>query len=282
VRGVALLSVALGLGPLALACVAGAGGPAAFTPLVAAHRGGAALWPENSLLAFRNAVALGADYLEFDVHLSRDGEAVVIHDPTLDRTTTGSGPVRDRTLDELRALRLKERSGAVTEERVPTLDEVAALGAAGRRRLLLEIKVDAAGARYPGIEERVLAALDRHGMAASTVVMAFEAETWRRVRALRPDVRAGALYSARGVGGGEGVARAIEDARAGGVGFVGLEERLVDPPAVAQAGAAGILLGVWTVNEPAAMRRLIDEQVGILITDRPDLAIDLLTHRRDP
>ena len=64
---------------------------------VAAHRGGALLWPENSLLAFRNAVGLGADYLEFDVHLSKDGEVIVIHDPTLDRTTTGAGPVRERT-----------------------------------------------------------------------------------------------------------------------------------------------------------------------------------------
>ena len=60
--------------------------------LLAAHRGGSLLWPENSLLAFRNAVALGADFIEFDVHLSRDGEVVVIHDPTLDRTTSGSGP----------------------------------------------------------------------------------------------------------------------------------------------------------------------------------------------
>ena len=65
--------------------------------LLAAHRGGALLWPENSLLAFRNSVALGADFIEFDVHLSKDGELVVIHDPTLDRTTSGSGPVKGRT-----------------------------------------------------------------------------------------------------------------------------------------------------------------------------------------
>ena len=60
--------------------------------LLAAHRGGSLLWPENSLLAFRNAIALGADFIEFDVHLSKDGEVVVIHDPTLERTTTGAGP----------------------------------------------------------------------------------------------------------------------------------------------------------------------------------------------
>src|SRR6266508_5664464 len=74
--------------------------------LFAAHRGGSLLWPENSLLAFRHAAALGADYLELDVHLSKDAQVVVIHDPTLDRTTTGTGPVRERALAELKALRL--------------------------------------------------------------------------------------------------------------------------------------------------------------------------------
>src|SRR5512132_4150501 len=109
--------------------------------LLAAHRGGAALWPENSLLAFRNAIALGADFIEFDVHPSRDGELVVVHDPTLDRTTSGAGPVKDRTLAELKALRLKDRAGALTAESVPTLDEVVAVAAKGNARMLLEIKV---------------------------------------------------------------------------------------------------------------------------------------------
>src|SRR6185295_20111483 len=103
---------------------------------------------------------------------------------------------------------LKDRSH-ITAEGIPTLDEVVALAAAGGRRLLLEIKVDAGKARYPRIEERVFAILDRHGMAAATVVMAFEAETWRRVRALRPEVRAGALYSARALPSLSAVSRAL-------------------------------------------------------------------------
>ena len=85
-------------------------GQAAPGVQLVAHRGGALLWPENSLIAFARAVELGADSLEFDVHLSRDGEPVIIHDPTLDRTTTGTGPVRMATLAALRALRLKDRS----------------------------------------------------------------------------------------------------------------------------------------------------------------------------
>lgn len=243
--------------------------------LLAAHRGGALLWPENSLLAFRNAVALGADFIEFDVHLSRDGEVVVIHDSTLDRTTTGSGPVKDRTVAELKALRLKDRTGAVTEETVPTLDEVVAVAPQGTRRILLEIKVDPSRARYPGIEEKVLAILDRHGMTGSTVVMAFEAPTWRRVRELRPDVATCALYSASMLGRTT-LAAELDTLRSAGVRFIGVEHSAVDAAAVTQARAAGIGLGAWTVNDAAAMKRLIDAGAAILITDQPDVAKTVL------
>jgi glycerophosphoryl diester phosphodiesterase len=252
-----------------------AGAQAGSATLLAAHRGGSLLWPENSLLAFRNAVALGADFIEFDVHLSKDGEVVVIHDPTLDRTTSSSGPVKDRTVAELKALRLKDRAGALTEEMVPTLDEVAAVAAQGKRRMLLEIKVDPSGARYPGIEEKVLAILDRHGMAGSTVVMAFEAPTWRRVRELRPDVATCALYSARMLGR-TSLAAELDALRSAGVRFIGVEHTAVDAAAVTQARAAGIGLGAWTVNDAAAMKRLIDAGAAILITDQPDVAKTVL------
>ena len=256
--------------------------PSSRTTLLAAHRGGAALWPENSLLAFRNAVALGVDYLELDVHLSRDGEVMVIHDPTLERTTTGQGAVRDHTRAELRGLALRDGRGDVTAERIPTLDEVAALAAASGRGLLLEIKPGPGKVAYPGIEERVLGILDRHAMTASTVVMAFERETWTRVRALRPDVQAGALYSARALEPGPGVARAFTDARATGVAFVGLAYALVGADAVAAARRAGVRLGAWTVNDADAMRRLIDRGIDVLITDRPDAAKAILSERRSP
>lgn len=258
---------------VAMAGVGAAQSPAAT--LLAAHRGGSLLWPENSLLAFRNAIALGADFIEFDVHLSRDGEVVVIHDPTLDRTTTGSGAVKDRPVAELKTLRLKDRSGAVTEETVPTLDEVAAVAALGKRRMLLEIKVDPSRARYPGIEEKVLAILDRHGMAASTVVMSFETPTWRRVRELRPDMATCALYSARMLSRST-LAAELDALRAAGVGFIGVEHTAVDAGAVARARQAGIGLGAWTANDPLDMKRLIDAGVAILITDQPDVAKTLL------
>jgi glycerophosphoryl diester phosphodiesterase len=269
-----LLALGLTLGVFAV--VAGsAGAQDRPATLLAAHRGGALLWPENSLLAFRNAIALGADFIEFDVHLSKDGEAVVIHDPTLHRTTSGAGPVMDRTVAELKALRLKDRAGAVTEETVPTLDEVSAVAAKGLRRMLLEIKVDASRARYPGIEEKVLAILDRHGMAGSTVVMSFDAPTWRRIRELRPDVATCALYSARMLARTT-LAAELETLRSAGVRFIGVEHTAVDAAAVTQARAAGIGIGAWTVNDAAGMKRQIDAGAAILITDQPDLAKTLL------
>lgn len=270
-----LLLAATLVGAAAVLGTATATAQGMIAPVFAAHRGGALLWPENSLVAFRNALALRADYLELDVHLTRDGEVVVIHDPTLDRTTTGTGPVRERTLAELQALRLKDKGGAVIEEGVPTLEQVVMLAAAGKRQMLLEIKVDERRQRYPGIEEKVFAILDRHRFTPFAIVMAFEAETWGRVRQLRPDARAGALYSARMLPS-TAVEPELQALRQAGVTFVGLNQVLVTAEVAKQARLAGLTLGVWTVNERDAIARFINEGVGVVITDRPDLAKELL------
>src|SRR5712691_1536784 len=156
-------------------------------PRIAAHRGGAALWPENSLAAFAGALALGVDLLEFDVHQSADGEVVVIHDATLERTTEGAGAVYAQPAAALRRLRLRDRDGALTDERVPLLDDVLALGSRAGAELLLEVKGPAFSVRYgrdaagrleivPGpvyeaLEERVLARLSAGGMTDRTNVM---------------------------------------------------------------------------------------------------------------
>jgi glycerophosphoryl diester phosphodiesterase len=274
VRGPLLLA----LGVVAVTAVVGSVTAAAqgmIAPLFAAHRGGALLWAENSLLAFRNALALGADFLELDVHLTRDGEVVVIHDATLERTTTGAGPVRERTLAELAAVRLKDRGGATLDEGIPTLDQVMALAVAGKRQVLLEIKTDERRRRYPGIEEKVFAVLDRHRYTPFTVVMAFERATWRRLREVRPDARVAALYSARMLPAAAVNAELLA-LRHAGVSFVGLDQAIVNAEVAKQARLAGLTLGVWTVNERDAIARFIEQGVGVVITDRPDLARELL------
>ena len=164
---------------------------------IASHRGGAISWPENSLLAFRNALALPAEQLELDVHLSADRAVVVIHDATLDRTTDASGPVRARSLAALRSVRLKGTGGEI----LPTLAEAAVLTREAGRVLRLEIKADGEGRPYPGIIPACLGVLDAANMRAGTVLMSFQVPDGGRGRGR------GRLRPAGAAAGGEALAR---------------------------------------------------------------------------
>jgi len=266
----------LALAALLLAAVAAslAAGP---RTLVAAHRGGAALWPENSLRAFRGAVGLGADALEFDLHLTADGEVVVLHDPTLERTTTGRGAVRDTRRAALAAVRLRDREGRATDEPVPMFDEVLALAAPASVEVLPEIKLGPGRQPYPGIEAKVLALVRARGMLARTTIQAFDAETIARLRALEPSARTMLLVPrARVERDGSSAVEAVRWARAAGATDLGMDHRIVDASVVAAARAAGIRLSVWTVNEEADLRRVIDLGVDVVMSDRPDLALRLV------
>jgi glycerophosphoryl diester phosphodiesterase len=247
------------------------------TTLIAAHRGGAAMWPENSLAAFRGAVALGVDALEFDVHLTADGVPVVIHDITLDRTTTGRGVVRETTLDALRGVRLLDRAGAPTGERVPTLDEVLEVAARASVLVLPEIKVDVVRGRYPDIETHVVALLHAHRLVARASVQSFDEPTLRRLRALDPALRTMLLVGrARMAASMAGSVEAVRWAQAVGAGDLGIDYRLIDAELLAAAHAAGIRVAAWTVNEDAEVRRLSALGVDLLMTDDPDRARRLL------
>lgn len=241
---------------------------------VGAHRGGALLWPENSLLACRNALALGVDDVEADVHLSADGHVVVIHDPTLDRTTTGRGPVAAATLADLADVRLRGLDGAPCQEPLPTLAQLLETLAPSPAGLLLEIKVGADRGRYPGIEEKVLALVRARGMASRVLLMAFEQDTVARLRALDPSIRTVLL-----IGRGD-VARArvtpagsLAWAVRLGAAAVGMDHRLVDASVVAAARAAPLGLAAWTVNDASSIERMVALGVDVVISDRPDLAL---------
>ena len=249
--------------------------PVAAQPatLVAAHRGGAGLWPENSLLAFRNALALDVDFLEFDVHLTADGEVIVLHDATLERTTTGRGPVREATSNALASLRLRARDGHATDEPIPALAQVLDLAAPARVEVLPEIKVGADGRPYPGIEEKVLALLSTRGLLGRATVQAFAPETIRRLRQLAPGVRTMLLVSrARVDRAGVPPATAVQWAQDVGATDLGMDHRLVDRSVVEAARKASVRLSVWTVNDEADIRRQIDLGVDVIMSDRPDFA----------
>jgi glycerophosphoryl diester phosphodiesterase len=265
---------------------------------IAAHRGGAALRPENSLPAFQQALALDSDLVEFDVHLSSDGAIVVIHDPTLDRTTDAAGPVASRTATELGRARLRGPDGMLTDARVPMLDEVLTLVAPSRTGLLVEVKGPVAGAgvryerrgghvaavpgpRYEGLEARLITALGRAGLMSRATIMAFNPDVVAAIRSLVPGQRAALLVSAHHIIQADARPEdAVAWAVAAGATDVGLQHTLVDAAVVEAARAAGLVLGVWTVNQEHAMRRLVELGVDILTSDRPDLARRVLGRAR--
>jgi glycerophosphoryl diester phosphodiesterase len=259
-------------------------------PRFAAHRGGAALWPENSLAAFAGALALGIDLLELDVHLSADGEVVVIHDPTLERTTEGTGTVRAQPAAALRRLRLRGRDGALGEDRVPLLDDVLGLAARAGVELLVELKGPAFSVRYArdaagqlqtvpgplyeGLEARVLARLAAADMTARAAVMAFNPAVLATVRTLAPAQRTTLLVARDHVE--RAAARAVDTVEWAvrlGVTDLGLEHTLIDSDVVEAAHARGLVLGAWTANDEGALRRLATLGVDLITTDRPDLAV---------
>jgi glycerophosphoryl diester phosphodiesterase len=262
-----------------------------MAPLYVAHRGGAAQWPENSLTAFRNAIAAGAKILELDVHLTADGEVAVIHDPTLDRTSDGHGPVAACTKADLDRARLRAPGGAPSEDCVPTLSDVLALAAPAGVGILVEIKtpgraaryerrgdqvVAAPGARYEGLERRVLEALAKFGMAERAFVLAFNPAVLAEIRALAPGQPTALLVERHDVEeSGARPVEAVEWARQARANFLGLHYTLCDAALVEAAHAVGISVGVFTVNDEAAMRRLAGYGVDVIISDRADLVARL-------
>ena len=260
-------------------------------PRFVAHRGGAALWPENTLLAFRNAIATGARTLEFDVHATADGDVAVIHDPTVDRTTNGTGRVQQLTVEELGRLRIKGLDGAPTDERVPTLREVLAVAAPAGVSLLVEVKGPGVaatyeraggavkvtpGERYEGLEANVVQRLRDAGTVERAVVMAFNPAVLTTVRALAPGQQTALLVERRHVQNtGASSTEPVDWAVRAGANVLGIHHSVCDASMVAAARNAGITLGVYTVNDEADLRRLAALGVDVIISDRADLVATL-------
>lgn len=240
------------------------------TPSIIAHRGGAFLWPENSLAAFRAAVALGVEEVECDVHLSADGVPVVMHDATLERTTDLTGPVAARTAAELAAARLR---GAPAEA-VPTLAALAALLRTSDKRLRVEIKADVAGRPYPGLLGAALDTLAAEGMLARSVLICFHgptaAEAWAR------GGLAGAVWLVAGrVIDVLGPRATVAAAKALGVPELDTDIAAMTPELRAAARSAGLAAGVWAANHAAEIARALALGVDALATDDPPLALRL-------
>ena len=149
-------------------------------PLISAHRGGAARgWPENCLATFQATVQHGWSMLEIDLHATKDGAIILMHDPTLDRTSNGKGRIQDHTLEELRQLRLKDRQGNLSEYRIPTLSEVMEW-ARGKTILVLDKKEMPAPAVARIVRE--------HRAEAYAMVMTYSSKDIKECHAQNPDL----------------------------------------------------------------------------------------------
>jgi len=231
--------------------------------LVFAHRGGCALGPENTCVAFDRGIAAGADGLELDVHLSADGVLVVHHDETLDRTTSGSGPLAARTAAELARLDAGDGAG------VPTLREV--LRRYADVPIIVEMKANSAvmGAalarevQRAGAAARVCAAgAGVRGLAAARAALPGMASSAAHAEVQIALYRSWVGWPARRApyGGFQVPERAVG-------------HRIVSPRFLRHAHQRGLKVQVWTVDEEADMRRLLDWGVDALITNRPDVAV---------
>jgi len=240
------------------------------TPAIVAHRGGAGLWPENSLKAFRGAVALSVEAVEFDVHLSADGEIVVIHDPTLERTTTGRGAVAALTYAEIAKAAI--RGLGAPPEPPPRLAEVLAILAQAGVVAWIEIKAGADNRLYDGLEERVALAIRDATHADRTVITTFAWEALARLGRTDALITRSGNVSAeilRRHGDFEGCCRALAGL---GARYVTPDHRLVSPADAAVAARHGLEMAVWTVNAEADLVRWLAADVAAVITDRPDRA----------
>lgn len=238
---------------------------------ITGHRGARNLWPENSLSGFRNALNLGVDAIEFDVHLTDAGELVVIHDPTLDRTTDASGPVRLLT-PEARAGRLLKG----TDEAIPTLSEVlAVLAPASGLDLHVEIKLGETGSPYPGIVPRVADELRRFRVEDRTHLTSFDTSVLEECRRHAPEVArlvsVNAAWADR-QGGLETFLTGVADR----VDIVAIHHELMDAEWELISRRMPLeRLCVWTVNDEARIRHWLARGIGHLTSDNPDLALAL-------
>lgn len=236
--------------------------------IVVGHRGGAGLGPENTLLAIERGIQAGADMIEIDIHQTKDGKVVVCHDQSIDRTTTGTGLIRDLTLKEIRATRIVDENGNVTNQTIPTLDEVLDL-INGRVKLLVEIK--RTQDIYQGIEQQLVDAINAHNAGSWVVAQSFNDSVLENLHAISPDLRLEKLWVGKFAGLGTGFdinfskydLEKYSYVSSFNFFYLAVTRSMID-----QLHQHGIQVKIWTVKGPEDTPHL---PVDGIITNYPDL-----------
>ena len=234
-----------------------------YHTLVYAHRGASGYMPENTNESFEKAVELGADGMELDIQLSKDGKIMVCHDYRIDRTSDGKGFLKDFTCEELRKFNFS--NGREGFYRIPLLEEVLELVKANDVILNIELKSDAKFS-YEGMEDKVVAMVKDMKVEDKIVYSSFNHYSLRRLRFLDPSAKIAILYEAC-------LYEPWQYAKP--LGCWGLhpeKNSLYEPYILDYAHRDRLMVNTWTVNDEKEMRVLVNKGVDGLITNYPDVA----------
>lgn len=234
---------------------------------ITAHRGGALLGAENSLECIRKGLDAGASSIEIDVHITADGNIVVCHDPTVDRTTNGSGAINGMTIEQIKELRLLE-NGAVTDQQIPTLEQVLEV-IDGRAELLLEIK--RTNGNNKGIEQRVLDILRQHGALKYTAIQSFDDNVLETLHSLDSTLQLEKLLFCKFLGIPvifDGTFSCFSPQKYNYIRSFNFYHRGLSKSLSEYLHKNGYRTRIWTLNDPHAIP---DIELEGVITDRPDL-----------
>ena len=227
------------------------------------HRGASGHAPENTLAAFKKAVALGATFIETDLQLSRDARFVAIHDDSLDRTTNGQGKVHDQALATLRKLDAGSWFGSeYAGERIPTLEEILEFSKKNDVVFYLELKPSGSW----GGEHALIGALRESGEVARVMVISFDPGILASLRKIEPTLMTGVLYDGQ-------IADPQKSALDVGARQIVVRGDLVTPAMIEQARKRDLQVVCWTVNHPAHIRLLMAAGVDGIMSDYPDRLI---------
>ncbi|WP_026314431.1 glycerophosphodiester phosphodiesterase [Heyndrickxia acidiproducens] len=232
-----------------------------------AHRGSAGTHPENTMAAYREAERAGADGIEIDIQLSKDGQLVVIHDETVDRTTNGKGFVKDFTLNQLKKLEIKDPGHIAGHPlHIPALEEV--FDWLKSNQLLCNIELKTAKIAYPSIEEKVVSLIKAYHLEKRIIFSSFNHYSIIQCYRLAPEIEIAPLYS-------EVLFMPWVYAKSIRAKGIHPHLRTTNDQIIQMAITNGIAVRPYTVNKEKDMRRLFRINCTALITDYPGLAAEI-------
>jgi len=235
--------------------------------VVFGHRGAKAYAPMNTIPAFELAYEQGAVGIELDVHRSKDGHPVIVHNFTIDETTNGEGLITDKTLDELKALDAGSWfSDAFKGVQIPTLDEV--FESVGQK-LLVNVEIKFEDRETDGVEQVVADCIRRHNMTERVIISSFNPYTLQRFHEIMPEVMTGFLYMANAAT--ESIMEGYpHDARHP-------YHEMIDKAYMTWAKEQNYYVNTWTVNDPIRAKELQKLGVNVIVTDAPDVILGAIS-----